>query len=366
MDEGATYGLGALTGGERIPAPKLDYLPRDPRSYAPKIGLIGCGGSSERHLAAYRRAGYRVSALCDLDRARAEARRDELFPQAEVFVRHEALLGTDVEVVDVATHADVRPAIVADCLRAGRHVLSQKPFALDLDEGRRLVALAERQGVRLAVNQNGRWAPHLAYARRAVEAGLLGELACVDVVIHWDHGWTAGTPFDELEHLLLFDFGVHWFDLFHALFGEREPRRVTASVARTRAQRNRQPLLAQALVEYDGGRATLTLHGDSPHFQRDTTLVAGARGTLLASGPDLQHQEVELFDANGAARPALEGDWFTNGFHGTMAELLCAIEEDREPENSARGNLASLALCFAACASSRSGKAESPSDARRP
>ena len=105
MDEGATYGLGALTGSEPMPAPELDYLPRDPRSYAPKIGLIGCGGISEMHLAAYRRAGYRVTALCDLERARAEARRDELFPEAEVFVRHEDLLGTDVHPVDGAAEA---------------------------------------------------------------------------------------------------------------------------------------------------------------------------------------------------------------------------------------------------------------------
>jgi hypothetical protein len=53
----------------------------------------------------------------------------------------------------------------------------------------------------------------------------------------------------------------------------------------------------------------------------------------------------------GVATPALEGDWFTNGFHGTMAELLCAIEEGREPYHSARHNLGSLALCFAAVAS---------------
>jgi hypothetical protein len=39
-----------------------------------------------------------------------------------------------------------------------------------------------------------------------------------------------------------------------------------------------------------------------------------------------------------------------------MGELLCAIEEDREPENSARGNLQSLALCFAAIASAREGR----------
>jgi len=54
-----------------------------------------------------------------------------------------------------------------------------------------------------------------------------------------------------------------------------------------------------------------------------------------------------------------------DGFRGTMGELLCAIEEDREPRNSARNNLQSLALCFAALASADSGEPVSPWEARK-
>ena len=58
----------------------------------------------------------------------------------------------------------------------------------------------------------------------------------------------------------------------------------------------------------------------------------------------------------GVARPALKGTWFNDGFAGTMGELLCAVEERREPMNSARGNLASLRLCLAAVRASRMGE----------
>jgi hypothetical protein len=51
----------------------------------------------------------------------------------------------------------------------------------------------------------------------------------------------------------------------------------------------------------------------------------------------------------------LEGTWFTSGFQGAMGELLCAIEDGREPTNGARENLDSLALCFAALASADTG-----------
>ena len=53
---------------------------------------------------------------------------------------------------------------------AGKHILSQKPFVVDLDVGEELVAQAEARGVKLAVNQNGRWAPHFSYMRQAVAA----------------------------------------------------------------------------------------------------------------------------------------------------------------------------------------------------
>lgn len=67
-----SYGLSETRAGTPVPAPDLPCRPADPRAYVPGIGLIGCGGISAHHLAAYRKAGYRVVALCDRTRDRAE------------------------------------------------------------------------------------------------------------------------------------------------------------------------------------------------------------------------------------------------------------------------------------------------------
>ncbi len=93
--------------------------------------------------------------------------------------------------------------------------------------------------------------------------------------------------------------------------------------------------------------------------------MTGTLGSLTSAGPNLGEQTVTLTTAEGAASPVLEGTWFNDGFRGAMGELLCAIEEDREPENSARGNLRSLALCFAAIASAREGREVRLGEARR-
>ena len=57
----------------------------------------------------------------------------------------------------------------------------------------------------------------------------------------------------------------------------------------------------------------------------------------------------------GSVTVPLDGCWFESGFEGAMGELLCAIDENRPPNHDARGNLASLALCFAAVRSADTG-----------
>lgn len=341
-----------------IPAPALPYLPPRPRGPVPGIGLIGCGGIAAYHLEAYRAAGFPVVALCNRTPAKAEALRARFCPDARVYADYRDLLAQeDIRVVDIATHADVRATQMEDALAAGKHVLSQKPFVTDLGFGQQLCDLADTCELRLAVNQNGRWAPHWSYMREAIAAGLIGDVTAVHLAVHWDHSWTKGTVFDDMPHLILYDFGIHWFDIVTCFLGERAPKRVFATATRAARQANKAPLLAQALIEYEGAQASITFDAATPHGARDSTYIAGTKGSIRSEGPDLNHQQVTLCTAEGVARPALEGEWFRNGFAGTMAELLCAIEENRAPYNSARHNLRSLALCFAATASADAGEA---------
>jgi predicted dehydrogenase len=176
----------------------------------------------------------------------------------------------------------------------------------------------------------------------------------VHVEIRWNHGWIAGTSFEAMDDLILWDFGIHWFDFLASVIGDRA-RFVHATTARAAGQTARPPLLAEALVALDGGQASLVFDGATRYGARDSTSVVGANGVAFSQGPDLGHQAVELYTEAGVARPQLTGAWFNDGFAGAMGELLCAIEDDREPLNSARSNLSSLKLCQAALRSVRTG-----------
>ncbi len=340
----------------QINAPEVDYRPPNPRTYRPRIGMIGTGGISNSHLDAYRTAGWDVVALWNRNRAKAEGKAAEFFPDARIFESFQDLLeDREIDVIDITLPTDIRAPVIEAALNAGKHVLSQKPFVSDLTTGKTLVELAEKQGVKLAVNQNGRWSPHMAWMREACRAGYIGDVQSVHTSIHWNHGWTAGTPFDEIEDLILYDFGIHWFDFVSSIVGNRA-KSVFASASHARGQDNKVPLLAQAVVNLEQGQASLVFDGSTQHGPLDTTYISGTKGSISSTGADLGQQTITLTTADGYSQPALQGAWFNDGFQGAMGELLCAIEEDRSPDNSARSNLNSLALTFAAIKSQRSGQ----------
>ncbi len=355
MTDQDTYALRTASAAD-IPAPDLPYLPPHPRAYTPGIALVGAGGISAAHLEAYRDAGFNVAVICSPTLAHATARRDAFFPQARVTDDFDSLL-TDpsIKVLDLTPHPADRLPLIEAALEAGKHVLSQKPFVQDLATGQRLADLADAREVRLAVNQNGRWAPHMAWMRAAVEAGLIGDITSLQIAINWDHGWIEGTPFEGIPELILYDFAIHWFDFAASLVGPRL-QSVQASATLARGQSAKVPLLAQALVQLDRGQASFSFAGATKYGAQDSTYIAGTKGSLISRGPNLGTQEVTLVTAEGRATPELRGTWFNDGFRGAMGELLCAIEEDRTPIHNARDNLTSLALTFAAIKAAHSGE----------
>ncbi|MEQ8836790.1 MAG: Gfo/Idh/MocA family oxidoreductase, partial [Lacipirellulaceae bacterium] len=182
---------------------------------------------------------------------------------------------------------------------------------------------------------------------------------------HWNHHWVEGTPFEKIYHLMLYDFAIHWFDFLSTIMGDVEPTSVFASTAKSPSQKIKPALLAQVAVEYPQAQATLVFDGHTEYGQLDHTYIAGSKGTLRSHGVDVNHQTVELSKADGTFSPKLEGKWFPDGFHGTMGELLCAIEQKREPTNSGRNNLRSLSLCFAAIESAEKGQPVVPGSTRK-
>ena len=120
------------------------------------------------------------------------------------------------------------------------------------------------------------------------------------------------------------------------------------------------PMLANALVNFGDGLATLAFSAYQSFAPQEYLCCVGSKGTLRGTANVARITELELTTAKGTAKIPLKGMWFPDGFRGTLGEFLRSIEEGREPLISARNNLRSLELCFAALASADTGKPIKP------
>ena len=363
--ENNAYGLSAGKAAKVTNPPKINYLPQKPKLYNPKIGLIGTGGISDYHLKNYKECGFNVVAIANRTLSKAIQRRDQFYPDAEVYDDYRKILERDdIEVVDITPHPKDRLPILKEALQSKKHVLSQKPFVLDLNDGKELVKIAKENGVKLAVNQNGRWAPHFSYMRAAINSGLIGRPISVDFSLQWDQTWITGNPaFENIHHMVLFDFAIHWFDITSSFMDGQKAISIYASTIKYVEQQYTPPALASCIINYGQSQVRMAFNAHTALGEEDVTTIIGTKGTLRSRGPGLNDQPMmEVFTEDGEVKVPLEGSWFENGFKGTMGELLCSIEENREPVNSGENNLKSLELCFAALESADKNKVMVPGE----
>ena len=350
-----TYALKS-SSSKVIKAPDFNYKPPITKSYNPYIAIVGTGGITSTHLAAYKKAKYKIEILYNRTLSKAKKLRDIYFPKAKITNNFNDILNNKkIEILDITLHPEEREEFIKKGILAGKHILSQKPFVNNLKVGKKLVKLAKKNNVKIAINQNGRWAPHFAYIREAVKSNLIGDVISCHTSIQWNHSWIKNTEFENNYDLILYDFGIHWFDFLTSILGNRIIN-VFASQNKAITQTVKPPLLSQCLVQLNQGQASLIFDGFTNFGTQDRTIITGTKGTIISVGPDLGKQKIEIYTRKGKSSPKLKGSWFNDGFHGTMGELLSSIEEKRNPLNNAEDNLLSLKLTFAALESSKLNK----------
>jgi predicted dehydrogenase len=127
------------------------------------------------HVPALRAAGFEVVALVGQDRDRTARRAARVGVEHAVPSLADALALPGVEAVSIATPPDAHAELAISAVEAGRHVICEKPFALDGAEAEAMGAAAERAGVTHLVGHEFRWAPERAVFGRALAAGVIGE-----------------------------------------------------------------------------------------------------------------------------------------------------------------------------------------------
>jgi predicted dehydrogenase len=350
---------------------RLNYLPRLPRRKDAGIGCVGAGFiMSDCHLVAYRQAGFNLVAIAARDgaRARAVAERHRI-PHCHNSVE-ELLADPAVEVLDVAVPPDVQPHIIRAATAHADHIrgiLAQKPLALSVRQARECADRCARAGIKLAVNQNMRYDQSVRALKDVLQRGWLGEpvLGTIDMraIPHW-------MPWSERLHSLsTFVMSIHHLDTFRYWFGT--PDRVLASTRPDpRTTFPHRDGINLYILEYDSGcraaawddvwtgPAREGAEGDIAIRWRVEGTEGLARGTIgWPSYPARTPSTLDFTTKHQPGswlQPRWQEVWFPDAFVGTMAQLLCALEEPgAEPEISGRDNLETIALCEAVYAAAQ-------------
>ena len=151
-----------------------------------KVGVIGCGRISPFHGMPVRALeNAEVVACCDIRRKKARAKRD-LFGCHKYYLDYQDMLAEEeINVVHVCTPHFLHPPMAMDAMRAGCHVMTEKPMAIRLEDAEAMVACAEENNVKLGVIFQNRYNAGAVLIKNALELGGLGRIRSAKAVLTW-------------------------------------------------------------------------------------------------------------------------------------------------------------------------------------
>jgi len=190
-----------------------------------RFGVIGYGGAfnmGRMHAEHAAAAGMPLTAVCDLDPARTEAARAD-FPGIQTYNDVDAFLAeAPVDLVTVITPHNTHADLCIRCSRVGKHVITEKPMCLTSDEATAMIEAARAAGKMLSVYHNRRWDGDFLAIKRAVDAGLIGEVFSIEMAMggfsHPGYWWRSSK---EISGGNFYDWGAHVVDWMLNIVGKK-------------------------------------------------------------------------------------------------------------------------------------------------
>ena len=202
-----------------------------------RIGIIGCGGiANGKHMPSLRQIpGVQMVAFCDIIEERArKAKQDYGTPDAAVYTDYRKLLeDKTIDVVHVCTPNRAHSFITVDALHAGKHVMCEKPMAINAAEAKKMLDAAKETGKLLTIGYQSRQRADAQYMKQECLAGTFGDIYYAKATaIRRRAVPTWGVFLNEYEQGggPLIDIGTHALDLTLWMMNNYKPKMVVGNV----------------------------------------------------------------------------------------------------------------------------------------
>lgn len=314
-----------------------------------KVGVIGCGRISAVYLDAFRRMGDTLSVRFAVDKVKS---------RADAFAEHfqgcgsadtlEALLEQPLDAVHVLTPHFLHREHAVACLRAGFHVLTEKPIATTLEDADAMIGAAVNSGRQLGVIFQNRYIEGIQEAKRLIDSGELGQLTGAWSTLNWHRppsyyqcDW-KGTWEKEGGGVVI-DQAIHSIDLVRHLMG-CEVQSICGHIDRRVLTNIEVEDVADAAIRYENG-AVHSFFACNYYTENSPIRVelCGTKGKVLLTGTTVQiHQDgCSPYDVEPTIGRRTQGESYWGGYHlAQLRDFYSSLEAGRpvpiNPEDAKR------------------------------
>lgn len=338
-----------------------------------KYALIGCGRISTNHVKAAINNQLDFVAVCDVVAEHMEAVLSQHSLQdcntIKRYTDYKKLIEeNDIELAAIATESGNHAEIALYCIDHGINVIIEKPMAMCISDADEIIRRAEEKGVKVSACHQNRFNVAVQEMRKALDAGRFGKLSHGSIHVRWNRNenyynqapW-RGTWAQDGGALM--NQCIHGIDLLRWMLGEE----IDEVYGATRQQFHdylEAEDVGVAVVKFKNG-AVATIEGTTnvyPQNLEETLYLFGEKGTVKLGGKSTNNIDVWNFsdeteeDSTNKGLEEETSNVYGNGHTSLYADVIDAINNDREPYVNARAGKNALELVLAIYKSQKEGK----------
>lgn len=339
-----------------------------------KYALIGAGRISVNHIKAALNNKLDIVAICDIvpEHIDIVLEKNGIGDNTTIkrYTDYKLMISEnpDIELVSIATESGSHAEIALYCINVGKHVIIEKPMAMSLDDCDRIIALSKEKNVKVCACHQNRFNVAIQQLRGAIESGRFGRLSHGSIHVRWNRGkqyydqapW-RGTWAEDGGCLM--NQCIHGIDLLRWMFGNE----VEEIYGTTRQQFHvylEAEDVGMAIVKFKNG-AIATIEGTTnvyPKNLEETLFVFGEKGTVKIGGTSTNNIDVWDFadetedDQKNKGLQEATSNVYGNGHTSLFADVMDAIENDREPYVNAQAGRNAVEMILAIYKSQKTGE----------
>ncbi|OXM86728.1 Gfo/Idh/MocA family protein [Paenibacillus rigui] len=298
-----------------------------------KFAIVGCGVIADVHANAIRNtAEAELIAVCDIDDANGQQFADKY--GAQLYTKLDSMLqNEDIQVVSICTPSGLHAEQTIQAAKAGKHVMTEKPMAIRLEDAHRMIHECKEQGVLLSTIFPRRMSPAAQFVKQLLADGRLGRLSLCDAYVkiyrsqqYYDSaGWRGTWAMDGGGSMM--NQGIHTVDLLQWLVG---PVRSIYGKANTQLRNIEVEDTAVSLLDFHNGAMGILEITTTVYPDRGQRLeIHGEKGSVIIQEDDIALLKVEGEEVNIPSFPPFQV--IPDGHRMQIRDMALAVQELRAP-----------------------------------